>query len=666
MPKKPKDDLKLKDISFKDIQSDINALVQDHLIDGKRISWDANSSASSDIDFSVPAPNIIEWSVGKSFLNQPSIYEYKRAYQVLRDMFNLRCPICNPPTRMAADCWDKGREYLESEVLLTWSSTYQDDICPKCGTTRIEFEEDNIFKKYSTFILNIGMRSGKTTLAGAYIGTYVEHRILTLGDPGSYFGLFPGQPFEVAFTATTAEQSKKTSYASYKNARDKSPWIQAYIQRVKNEESKKGLDKNSLYRETESKISYRNINVDFTSLNSNSSGLAGSTRLFAIIDELGRFDAPIEGSKRSGKEVFNVLNNSLMTIRTKVKNNNLPRMFGLMGSVSSPMSQADMLMSLTRQSKKDDSIFCVHMPTWEFNPDITRADLESEFKRDPIGAERDFGANPPMGEKPLITDAERFKTCINPELKPSATFEQTSPVDGMGRAYVGQRLVSSLFDTDNIHFLAGDAGKSKDSFALVSAHGEWQERESDGRKEDTFVTILDWCLTIRPILKPRRTVYFDCIMDIMKQLNQRQKIASVTFDHWNSESIIQSIRNLQIDADVYCTKADDYIRFVSDCYDGKVHLLAPAADDDNRDPYINMSDPGRLIHEMLNLERSDDLKKVDHRQNEHNDLACCIAAVHKYVQESGMKGIKGYSRKNLAESAKQWNTTKMIKFKGWS
>ena len=124
----------------------------------------------------MPAPNIIEWSIGKDFLNQPSIYHYRRQYQILRDMFNLRCVICNSPSRVAADCWDKGREYLESENLLVWSNKYQDDVCPKCNTTRAEFEEDNIFTRYNTMIICVGMRAGKSVLAGAPFSiVLVEH-----------------------------------------------------------------------------------------------------------------------------------------------------------------------------------------------------------------------------------------------------------------------------------------------------------------------------------------------------------------------------------------------------------------------------------------------------------------------------------------------------------
>ena len=662
MPKKPKESLDLKELSLIDIESDIGSLVKDHITDGKKVVWDT-SDVSADIDFSIPAPNIIEWSVGKTFLNQPSLYKYKRQYQTIRDLFNLRCVICNPPSRVAADCWDKGQEYLESENLLVWSNRHQDDVCPKCNTTRREFEEEGIFTRYNTLVACVGMRSGKSVMAGAYLGTYFEHRIITLGDPAVYFNVFPGQPFEVAFTATTADQAKGTIYAYYRNARAKSPWIQSYITNLKAEEQKKGMDKGTLYKEVESTVYYKNINVEFNSLNSNSGGLAGRTRLWACIDELSRFDVSTEGSKRSAYEVYNVLDNSLTTVRNKVEKDKLPFYFGMMAAVSSPISYNDMTMRTVRASKDIKTIYSVHLPTWKFNPDVSRESLEHRYKRDPIGSERDFGANPPMAESPLITDVERFKKSIDPALKPTVKFEDTVPVDGLGRAYVGKRVTSCQFDTNHLHFIGGDAGKSKDSFAMVSGHGEFIDIEGSDGPTRVFVTVFDWCMTIKPVLKPRRTVYFDCAVDIIDKLKTKQKIKGMTFDHWNSESILQKVRNFQIDADPYVVKVEDYISFVTDAYDGKVKLISPEPGDDTKDPYHNMSAYGRLIHEFLNLERSDDLKKIDHKKNEHNDLVVCAVMVHKMVQASML--TSGSSKLNINSAMENIRSARIGKGRQW-
>ena len=663
-----KENIELSDISLDGISDDISSLIQKHVVDQEKIDWNEPSAehAHEKIDFTEPAPNAIEWAVGAQYLNQPTLYAYKRQYQVLRDLLNLRCPLCNPLGREHTDCWDKGKEYLQSENLLVWSKKYNDDICPKCGTTRKEFETDDFFKKYTMLVLCVGQRSGKSILGGSYLSTYVEHRIITSGDPATYFQVFPGQPFEVAFTATTAAQAEGTIYAYYRSARSRSPWIQAYIEKLRTEERKKGLDKNTLYRENLDSVIYKNLNVEFNSLNSNSGGLAGRTRIFSIIDELSRFDDTKE-SKRSAGEVFSVLENSLVTVRSKAAKLGLPHYFGMMAAVSSPMFYNDATMNLVRDAKKIKTIYAMHLPTWQFNPDITRADLEPFYQRDAIDAERNFGANPPMASKPFVQDVERFKAAINIDLKPKAIFEDTYPIDGTGRAYVGKRLTTCSFDTKHVHYLGGDAGKSKDSFALVSVHGEYIDRvNSDGERDTKWVTVIDWCLTIRPTSRPRRTVFYDCIIDIIKNIKNKQRIQFVGFDHWNSESTIQDIRTLGIDADIRTIKSEDYVTFLNDVYEGKVQFIPPLKEDEGKDAYISMSDYGRTIHEFLNLERTTDMK-IDHRDGEHNDIAQALLIAHTQCQNSVI--VQGKTRadtkKNIETSMKSWKPV-MAKLSFWS
>ena len=649
-------------ISLDDIGSEISGLFDKHIIGGEKIDWNKDSIGESTqvvdkyaIDFSIQAPNIIEWSTSEKFLKQPSLFDYKRQYQTIRDLFQLRCPLCNKLDRQSIDCWDKGREYLESENLLAWSPKYHDDVCPACNTTRREFETDGIFKRYNTFVACVGMRSGKSVMAGAYLGTYIEHLIITLGNPSSYFDVFPGQPFEVAFTATTEVQSEGTIYAYYRAAREQSPWVQAYIEHLKQEETRRGLFKQTLYNETNKTIYYKELNTEFNSLHSNSGGLAGRTRVWAVVDELSRFETSVGESRRGAKEVYNVIDNGLATVRGEVDRRQLPYIFGMMNAVSSPIHNSDMTMKLLKTAKKDKNIFAVHYPTWKFNPKITRESLESRFQRDPTGAERDFGANPPNAEMPLITDEERFRKCINPNLKPKAIFEDTTPVDGMGRMYAGKILKHADFDRLTSYYIAGDAGKSKDSFALACGHGEYKDVHTPNGIEKKWCTIMDWCVTVRPSVKPRKTIYYDCIVDILNRIKQRQKIQLVAFDHWNSEAILQDLSNMQIETATYNVKAEDALRFVIDAYESKVQMIAADPNDEYKDPYSpdghGMSDYGRAIHELLNLERSADLKTVDHRSNEHNDVSVCLFSVHKFVQESMMTKGKASGRQVLTMAA---------------
>lgn len=611
--------------------------------------------------FHNPAPNIIEWATRPEYLNfiieeedtdaTKTIYEHFGQYQTLRDFFELLCPICSCPEDK--DCWGKSRESLESQPLLIWNTEYKDDECPRCKTTRQEFNESGLFSSYNTLLLIVGMRSSKSTVA-ALIATWLEHKLLTLHSPQKFFGQVPRQLFEVSFVATTAKQGEKTVYEYFRGLRETSPWIQQYMKTLKNLEQYK----KQYYEETGSTVKYNNINILFESLTSNSSGIAGGTRIGFFVDELSRFDTT--ESKRSAKEIYRVGSQGLKTIRSVRLRKTTPNCYGNIIATTSPISITDYAMKLSEKAPKTKNMYFVHKPTWEYNPNEPFENFKEDFDLDPVGARRDFGAMPPNAESPLISDVEKFKSCIDISLKPTATFVSTYTKDPLGREYVGKALEFCQIDYKNKKVIVGDAGKDRDSFALVCAHGEWEIGEG-GRK---WVTIYDWVLSVRPTMNPKRTVSFDSAETVIKNIAEKQKIAMVRFDKWNSESIIQSLRFKGIDADILSIKTEQYFNFVQDINEGKVKFIASKEDDAGKDPYKDMSDEGRAIHELLHLEKSIDLKKVDHKEGEHNDIAVCIVGCHYLIQNT-LRNVGATNSKTMPNNTMQYSTGTIGKFRRW-
>src|SRR3990167_4107826 len=144
--------------------------------------------------FDMPvAPNVIEWVSSEKFLGFPNLFgspgwqpdnvtpeitpPHWGQYQLLRDICQLRCPVCNPfdPTGDGpANPWGKTKMELEAEVLLRW--TPDGFRCPKCGGTRDDFLEDGLIQDYNTALAVIGMRSGKSASAGLN-ATYLDHMV---------------------------------------------------------------------------------------------------------------------------------------------------------------------------------------------------------------------------------------------------------------------------------------------------------------------------------------------------------------------------------------------------------------------------------------------------------------------------------------------------------
>lgn len=569
------------------------------------------------------APNIIEWIIGDRYLAQPELFKYKRQYQVLRDFFQLRCPVCNPQSAQHSDVWDKSKDYLESEVLLVWSEKEKDDVCPKCGWTRREFEKEEVLKRYNTMVGCAGMRSGKSMTAG-FIASWVEHNCIVVDNLQRYFDVINRQRLECAFVATTGTQAKDTIYDTYTTIRDGSPWLQSYIKKVKAEQVREDS-----YKEYPSgSIEHRNKRLFMMSLNSNSSGLAGRTRVAGFIDELSRFD--LSESKRSADEIFSVINHSLLTVRAASRERYLPNWVGLMVCVSSPISESDKTMQLLTVSKKDKTMFTFHYATTDFNPKITQEDLQPEYDKDEVKAERDFGANPPGAENPLIIHWEEwFNNCCDVTRKSVAEFSFYHPRDQFGQEYVATKLTSLIADKGHNYYISIDAGKSGDSFAFAMGHGEY----IDTPIGDMFVTCLDLIFHLKPQRKPiKRLAYFLSIPDVVKDIKKKLKIKAVQYDHWQSEHQIQELRNVGIWADAHNLNVNDYENLMRDGYTGLLKLLPPT--DDINQPLEKLDAETRFWKEAKQLERSRDLKKVDHPDGGSNDLIQVVCGVHRSVQLS--------------------------------
>jgi len=448
-------------------------------IDTSLMSRTAGGLSGPEVDYlRTPAPNIVEWVTGVDFWNMPSTFDHSRQYQIMRDVFCTRCPICNSMKPEDIDCWGKSRIYLESETLLVWNERAQDFVCPRCTHTQRELIRDRMFIPYNEMIVLAGMRSGKSYL-GAHIGGYYEHFLSTRAMFGhGYLQRMLKQAaaewFEVTFAASTATQAAQTIYAKYREMRKGSPWVQRYVSWVRGFEERQPAGSDMwTYRTNDDAVLDGWAKVRYNRIASDSRGVAGRTRIAASIDEWARL-SDTEGT-RSATELYRVLNQSLKTIRAAVDLNDLPAFMGLMINVTSPISQDDPAME-TYNKASDGSLkrtYAWKGPTWEFNPQMPREVFDEEYVKDPVAAERDFGANPPNAESPFVDDPKRFWKSVDFERKPIATFQSTYLTDPTGKDYVGSELAHCALDHTNTYYIFGDAGLTWDSFALVCAHPEW-------------------------------------------------------------------------------------------------------------------------------------------------------------------------------------------------
>jgi len=665
----------------------------------------ANEYVSDGIDLRVRAPNAIKWITEPNYLAIPSLYKHVRQYQLIRDYFQLRCPICNYGS---GDCWGKTPEELKAEILLEWDPVQHQEVCPSCKLTRVELTQDGLLQSYETLIGVAGMRSGKSVMAGL-IGTFMRHVLITMGitDRGrlhQVLDLLPSQPLELAFVATTATQAQQTIWVNFAEQCKASPWFKAYVKWITAKEkvqlTQEGMRRWE-YKELEDVIEDGYIMLNCVSLNSNSAGLAGRTRVAFLIDELSRFG--LGDSKMGADEVWAVFDHSLKTVRGAKKHLKIHEPWlGSSIAISSPISIDDKTMALYRQSERMASMMGFKYATWEFNPFQKREDFDVDYDKDALTAERDFGANPPNAANPLILEVQRFWSSVDHTAEPTATFTKTYFKDKSALEYVGVELDKATFDRGRPLYIFGDAGASFDQFALVACSAYWmpafsettqrmrkhlQEArflggthpesnehlqggrylrpgEDEPENELTLVTIHEWSMRIVP--EPNRPVWFESILELLKKIAKYRVIAQVAFDRWNSESTIQNVSNMGIGTQLVQLQMNDYVKLVQDAMVGRLRLLPPHPSD-----HLSVDDMGRIVagkpipqmtaeavslYELLKLERDKDLRKVYNpkkgqvRGQDSDDLAACLVGAHRLVQESTGRTVRGYNSKEMGKA----------------
>lgn len=601
----------------------------DKLIDGHVLS--ASNMTSGRVPLK-KAPNAVVFIESPDFLDAPPLFPEQ--YNIVRDFFELLCPECND-----LEAIKEGKVPREEQVL------FNHDVCPECGLYKHAVPEK--FKYHNELIGVAGQRSGKSALIAEIIAAYI-HELLCVDGLSQKLGLIKNQTLDGSFAAAAGEQATDTVYGQFKSLYDESPWFQYYKKALLDLEiADHHLRRGSLYWETDTSIFFKEKKLRIKAISSNSASQAGKTRIFAIIDELARLDSG--DSKRSADEVYRVLDRSLLTVRSAVArlrakgDYSLPT--ALMACVTSPIHSEDKSMRLLKEAPKYDKMFFFKKATWEFNPNITREDLDDEFERDPVGAERDYGANPPGAENPFIKDPSIIELCVDPK-RPSifdlreVFFDQKLVLNGQEviYRYIKMDLLNFKFNNLTPYVLHCDAGEASDSFCMAIGHKEGN------------VCVIDGAIEARPIKKknpynsPPRTVHFPSMVDILLAINNKTKLMAVTWDKWNSTDQIHRL----IDAGIVATSKnltrDDHVEFLNSITNHRVRF--PARERDNIDPKLDRNVPcTKALYELARL--NDNGMKVDHTSNGTNDMIQCYVGVHRILMSNQIVSSMGTTQQQL-------------------
>ncbi len=257
-----------------------------------------------------------------------------------------------------------------------------------------------------------------------------------------------------------------------------------------------------------------------------------NTRMISSVDEIGWFDSEKDSKKVkvSGHAIYDALDRSLGTVRQaayktlRMGFDNIPNAYAM--NVSSPSSLSDKICELTRLGQNSRTICAIHRPTWEINPEFPRDSevIMDAYQKDPLTAERDWGANPPLISNPFIANHKYIIDTVGKKKNPFEIITKRKNGSNPGSAYSWAELVA--FKESERPTLCGiDAGHVNNSFASVT-----------GYKEDDHF-IIDSIIEAQPIpgfpLNYNR-MYEKILKPQMVFRNSRGLLA----DRWNSIKLL--------------------------------------------------------------------------------------------------------------------------------
>ena len=283
-----------------------------------------------------------------------------------------------------------------------------------------------------------------------------------------------------------------------------------------------------LYRLKDSFVQYRHRKIKVYPAGPDKRVLRGRTRFAAAIDELGWFPNGAEAIKLvklNADEVYKALSNSLRTVRAAANLlvekgfDNIPTAYFI--NLSSPASIRDKIMELVRKSQDSAKIFGIQLPTWDANPTMPRSMFDEEFNRDPVGAMRDFGAQPPISNSPLLSNLDSIEGCASKKGQNPIRIKYETK-KGKNGASTRFAKIAKLQDGAPPSVLAIDAGYSNNSFAC-----------SIGHLIDNKRVKLDLMVEVQPL--PGIPLNYTLIFKhLLTPLIQRRNVRIIAADRWKN------------------------------------------------------------------------------------------------------------------------------------
>jgi hypothetical protein len=477
----------------------------------------------------MPMPeNELDFVINPSFLDAKNLYP--RQIEIIMKLFSVYCPYCS------------NTYFMENEIhvdtpidnILDACTLYDSKaICPKCRRSKAEAFYEKSLDMPSNVIAVCGQRSGKSTLT-AYIAAIILHRFLMIDDISKmYPGVLARSPMRGTFVSLTYEHAYKNVWTPFIDIITHKPWFTQYHSYLKEKSKKLGVKE--LFKLRDKAVIYTAKNMSFYPSGPDARKSRGDTRIFNSIDELGWFYGDDKSIKYNPDYIFTSLNNSMTTIRSGHRRifkdkPYAPTAYGVY--ISSPSTRTDKAFRMYNESKASRNIIGFHYETWNFNPYITKDDLSDEYARNPVDAERDYGANPPYSLNPFINEPATVLPVFGKSKPDFSIRTYTFNQDSLGGTLMSPDKISIRRNHTYPSVLGLDCGFTNNHFGGVLMH-------KDPEHDHLFKASSVFDMKPDPFPLSYVGIYDNVITEIINNYN----IKLVVFDRWESIDLSQRIYN---------------------------------------------------------------------------------------------------------------------------
>lgn len=516
------------------------------------------------------AKNFFEFCT--KFRGSEAKFPFARQMWVALMMFAEVCPVCTPKKFMNIHALDVGEDPrgLGSKMQMLHYG-----VCPKCGRGKLDLINNHGLHPYVEMALCIGQRAGKSTTTAA-ITEYITHKYLMYPKMSSVCkGISSSTPLVATFVGFRFADAYKLLWEPVISGIKDSPWFQSYHEMLEHYGKQHGIE---FFRMKDIYLRYGHRNLELYPSGPTKRGLRGRTRFLSAIDELGWFpvleNGDDERENADANGTYEALDRSLLTLRTEVSrlykqgHNRFLQAYGIY--ISSPASQGDKINRMVEEKKDSEISLALRLATWEINPLLPRDDpiITAAYKADPVKAERDYGANPPLNASVFIQE----QNVINAfKIRNLATQRSIRKNINDKWRLAGMLETSAPPSPCPACLMSLDAGLTNNSFAVTILFLE----ETRNKGVSNYTVNVPVVLEVMPRdghMLHYPMIYKELLKPLIRDFNVRYMFA----DRWNSISMLdqaaEDFADVELIAKQYSVKYNDFITLRSYLEEGKMVL----------------------------------------------------------------------------------------------